>query len=428
MLITRVIGLVAVFAGLKILTNVIGKAQYAEFNLAMTAVVLAYSVLLAPMERAYLRVFHSAEEKGAGRSATRTTLRWFLIVTIGMTAAAAALTLPASSWFGIAAGTTLAGGLIFFADRWRFLGIEVLNIRRDRRAFALHTIGFQVTQVTTVSVVVWLVSPTAVAGLFAYAGVAVIFAVLGVMPLLRQAREPGDAAHQPMRSMVATFGVPYGALLLFQWVQSFADRYILAWQLDLAAAGVYVAAYQVCGVPYVFLANILDALLRPIAYQRARDVSDPRQLWAADKALLLGVLLYVVVGGVMLFAYGLFGPRLIVLLTSGGFELPAATVLLLALGRYVQCVTFIIQMFFEVHQAMTSSLSFRLVGALMTVPVVWLAVHFYQSLLGAAVGVFVAVTIYVALLTLGPGGALWLVVRNYRRMQTDASGPGGLTS
>jgi O-antigen/teichoic acid export membrane protein len=364
------------------------------------------------MERAYLRYYHTAEQCGEGCSTRRAVLRWFLIASLIVVSLSAVLSLPFSRWFGLCAWTTLAGGIVFLGDRWRFLGIEVLNIQRKRRAFAIHIIGFRLTQVTVVALVVYFVSPMAVAALLALGTVALLFAVFGVAPLVRGAFSGADSAPSSIRSMLIGFGMPFGALLAFQWIQNFADRYILAWQLDMAKAGVYVATFQVCGVPYMFLANLLDAFIRPIAYQRGADVRDPRQLWSADKVLIAAIALYVVVGGALLLAYGLFGPTLIVLLTSEAYRLPVGTVIVLALGRYVQCVTLNLQMFFEVHQTMTASLTFRLAGALFTVPAVWLAVHIWHSLLGAALGVLVAVFAYACLLSLGPNGVVWLVLKN----------------
>src|SRR5262249_31020253 len=151
--------------------------------------------------------------------------------------------------------------------------------------------------------------------------------------------------------------------------------------------GRYAAVYQVCGIPYMLIYMLLTWLVMPVAYQRAKDVSDPRQLRAADRVTQGGIALYV--GGVALLeiGYWIIGGWLVGLLTHPKYMIgiSTSTVVMVALGRFLSCLGLLVQLVFAVHQKMTNSLVFRVIGAALTVPICWLMMRRYE-LWGAAAG------------------------------------------
>jgi O-antigen/teichoic acid export membrane protein len=208
-------------------------------------------------------------------------------------------------------------------------------------------------------------------------------------------------------------------LLLLQAVQSFADRYVLGIWADLDAVGRYVAAYQVVGAPYMFLMGALHSLCVPIAFQRAQDVGDPRQVWAGDRVIVASVIAYVVVGTLGLGAFMLWGERVLRLCTTAEFAVPRAVLMALAAGRFLQGLSLLLQNFFAVHKLMTTSLGFRTAGAVLTLPICWIAIR-SNGMYGAAVASAVSVVLYGMIVSFGPGGCFWLV-RDARR-RTDVGG------
>src|SRR5262249_31795486 len=158
-------------------------------------------------------------------------------------------------------------------------------------------------------------------------------------------------------------------LFVFHWLQNFGDRYLVKTLLDAESVGLYVAAYQVCGIPYTLLGRVTHDLLTPIAYQRGRDQSDPAQLWAADRILLAGIATQIGVGTAMLGFYALFGQQLLALLTNEHFVLPTSTLVALAAARFAQAVTQEIQPIFAVHHQAGTMLWFRFVGAFLTIAI-----------------------------------------------------------
>lgn len=408
-----------VFVGLKLYTNLMTREAFGEFNLALVAVGLLGDLTIMPLAHTYYRGLSRTDADGSARSAGIILLRWYCVVTVVVAITAAAAALPISGWLHVGRWTILATGLLFLANRWRALGVEVLDMRRQRRACAVQNLGFIAANIALAALIlgVWNGSPAA--ALSAYALAAGLFAWTGTRPVVRDilaqpAGLPSDLMHRVM-----TFGVPYGALLVCQWVQNFAERYIVGIQLDLHEVGGYVAAYQVCGIPYMLLSAVLNGLGVPIAYDRARIVNDVGQLWSADKVLLLGIGIYLVLGAAAIPIYSLWGDSLLRLLTSDHFAIGGSVILCLTLARYIQCLGLLLQAFFAVHQRMGASLGFRVVGGLLVIPISWFAVK-WHGVAGAAWGVLISGIIYTLMVCLCPGGCVSLVQSAHRRLHQAA--------
>ncbi|HBZ69784.1 MAG TPA: hypothetical protein DEP35_08655 [Deltaproteobacteria bacterium] len=409
------------FVLLKVMTNLLGTQGFGEFKLAETALLFVASVVLSPIHESYLRDYYGVLDRGQGRRFGLLLVRWYAVVTVGFAVLAALLSVKCAQWFDIGRWTTLAAGLVFLFLPWRILRQDILNIRRERRPQMLQNIAYLMLQLGMISAVLSFWSATASAALLAYAGAAAIFAFICGVPLVREVLRLPMGPPARLMPMVWSFGMPFAALLILQWTQGVTDRYLLKAIIDTQTVGLYVAAYQVCGIPYLLLLKVCHTLLRPIAYERGRDLQDARGLWRADKVLLGGVAVQAVLGAGMLAFYAIAGQRLLVLLTSPQFLLPTSTILALTASRFVQSVTQALESVFAVHHRMVNMLGFRFVGAAFTVTICWYAVHWY-GILGAAAGTLLAFAVYLLCLVLGPSGCLWLVTRARRDAQQMPAG------
>jgi O-antigen/teichoic acid export membrane protein len=407
---------------LKLLTTLMRGAPsaYGEFNLALTATVLMANVLLLPVNQAYLRGYHTAASNRTLPAMTSVLMRWYTWATVAVAVVAAVWTRPIAAWFGLEPWTPLATGIVFLTNRWRMLGIEVMEVARERRAWTLTNVGFLAAQLVAVAAVALYWGASASGALLAYGVTAGLFAVFNVARFSRVARGAGSGDGR-FGGLIVSYGIPAALLLLLQAVQSFADRYILGMWASLEAVGRYVAAYQVCGVPYMFLMGALQALCVPIAFQRAQDVDDPRQTWAGDRVIVFSVLAYTFLGLLALGAFMLWGEQVLRLSTAAEFAVPWSVLVVLAAGRFLQGFSLLLQNFFAVHQMMSASLGFRSVGAALTLPICWILIR-SNGMYGAAVASAVSVTLYGLIVSFGPGGCFWLV-RDARRRRAPVGLP-----
>ncbi len=362
------------FAMLKVFSGLLGKAGYGEFSLAANALQVLSALLIMPVQQSYMRRLQAIRSEGSGRDAGMIVLRWYAVVTLSVAVLAFALTAPLGRLLGLGKLTVMATGLMFLGNRWRLLGTNLLDFQRHRKACAIRNLGFKALQVICAVLFVRVWSASASTVLFAVATSAGVFGVISLYGLLRGIASQPKGVSSNILDTVRTYGLATGALLLFQWMQNMADRYILAGLLGTEPVGLYSAGFQVCGIPFLATFALVFTLVQPIAFQRAKDPSEPRQLWSADKVLLGGVGIYLFTGVLAMPVYALFGPRLLTLLTATEFVLPTHTIVILAFARFVQMFGMLVQVFFNIHDRMGSALRFRAIGAVLMLPISWFAI------------------------------------------------------
>lgn len=401
------------FLLLKILATRLGSEAYGEMNLAETAALLLTHVLLAPARESFLRDYHRSIERGSQKGARNFILRWYAV----STTAVLVLSWPAarglSESMEVESGTIVAAAFVFFFDRWRMLAADVVNIERRRRSWAIWNVAFNVALIGFISAATAIGPSTAATALFGYAAASGLFALIMMARWIRETSGVIDRSPTELGGLVRRFGVPFAVLLIFQWGQSFADRYLLKILLDPETVGIYVAAFRVCGIPFMFMLAIGHSLLTPIAYQRAGAADGRSGLWAADRVLLAGVAFHSIVGLFVVGGYAAFGSRLLVMMTTSEFQVSTATIVTLAGGRLLQTLSQLLQPIFAVHERIDGLLWLRLVGAGATVAICWPMIEAYGAF-GAAFGTLLAFVIYLAGLVFGPSGCFWLI-RDARR-------------
>lgn len=410
---SKLVEFLSFFALLKVLATQLGRAGYGEYNLTETSAFLLSCIVVAPLYQSFLRDYYGAAERDERRAAWSFACRWLGGVTLASALLFGSVSPKLAEWFDVGVWTPLAGGLLFLCERWRQFGQEVLNIERRRRRAALLNSAFAICQIGAVVVALRVGPATATTALLAFAAVSGLFALFTAGPLVKAGLSAPAGRPSGLPRLVVTYGLPYAALLLLQWIQGFSDRYMVKALLDAESVGLYVAAYQIMGVPYALVLRMGADLLTPIAYQRSGGGEDPERLWSADKVLAAGIGGQVAIGCAMLGFYALFGRELMVLMTSDQFVLPTTTLITLAAARFAQSIAMASQPIFAVHQRMQDVLWFRLAGAVVTLPTCWYMISHY-GIDGAALGAFLSLTAFLGLVYLGPNGACWLV-REARR-------------
>ncbi len=405
------------FALLKLLTNYLEKAEYGEYSLVLTGVLLLGNFFMMPMQQAYLRYYPSVEKSELAGKADRDLVIWFSTISVFILLFASVLTIPLSDLLGLEKWTLIAGGIVFVGNRWRIFGVQNLDFRRNRRNAALHTVGFLLVLLVVLMIVMKWVGATPILVLLCYGGVAGLFALICLKDFVKNSLKKVNAGTSGIWPSLIRFGIPFGLIMTLQWIQNFSERYIISVKMDLAFVGIYVAAYQVTGIVFMLGTAVFRAWLLPIAYQRSRDGIEPRGLWEADKVLLAGIVAYGVCGIAVLPIYWLFGTELLKTLTNSSYYLPSGVILAIAIVRFLQGFGPLIEGLFAVHLRMTVALIFRLIGSAVVIPVCWYSIGAY-GVKGAVWGVMFSSIIYIMFLVFSPRGLISLLDSSRRAART----------
>jgi len=406
---------------IKLYTALLGTKAYGEYSLVLSAAMLVGNMSIVPVQQSYLRYYHSVPDASEASRAARTLIRWFMVVTVLILIVGTSASVFVADVLRIGRWSLFAGAVFFMGYRWRIFGVQLLNVQRRRRTTTLQELGFQVSAIVIVVAAMGVFHRSASLALLCNGITASAFGAALALPLVRLSRQGGHDGSKHLGSMILRFGLPLGALTTVQWVQNFSERYIVGIRLDLASVGVYTAAYQVCGIPFMLGSAAIRGWLVPIAYQYGKDDKDPRQIWAATRVLLWGLVAYSVSGMLILPAYWPLGGWVLRALTTGDFVLPAPIIFTLAVARFVQCYGPLLEDFFTVHLKMWNSLTYRVIGGITVVPICWYTISRW-GVNGAVWGILTAGLLFLVVLCLAPGGFLLMVLRARRRASSPGTG------
>lgn len=433
-------------ASVKIFTNLLETSDYGEFQLTRSAILIAGNLLVLPVVNTFTRQYHRLAEEHRLLRISDWVTRYHLL----LGASSAILigpTLAGAAWLGVAgfgASTALVGAAAFGAFFVRSLVIQHLSITRRRKVHAIQHSGFLIGEVGIGAIAVLWLGPSPAAALSGTLISSTIVAAIGLPPILRRLKqqqgivsnsaeiESVDSSDEPqaqpraevqeVRSadtqrssertfveLVWSFGVPTGLLALTGTIQSQGDRFILNGMLDTAAVGRYVAVFQISAMTFLPLRGVIEQLIKPIAFQRGRDLEDATQLWAADRVILLGMGLFSAVGAVLLGVYGLFGPQLVSLVADESYVVGVGIIVTMAFARFMQNLAVLMELIFQVHHCTERAFALRAAGAALTLLLCGVGIYF-MGFFGAALGTMIATVAYTMMLMLVPKGAFWLIL------------------
>src|SRR5205809_220971 len=78
--------------------------------------------------------------------------RWYAWATGVVSLSCGLLSVPIARTFWLERWTPLAACLVFLTNRWRALGIDVLEVARARPQWTLHNVGFLALQLVAIGV------------------------------------------------------------------------------------------------------------------------------------------------------------------------------------------------------------------------------------------------------------------------------------
>lgn len=337
----QLLSFVGGFAGIKILTTVLGPQGYGELALGLTIAGLLNLALYGPASNVVARFFsicREREELGIYFSVLRRSHR-LLAVGVALLAAVAG----GVAW---ATGGERWGGIVMAASLFGIVGginasyLALQNAVRQRKVVALHQGADVWLRVAFAAAFLLAVPGSGTVALLGYAAGTLFVTVSQAVFALRNddiragwTAPAGEPERQ--RERLREFGryaAPFVVWAGIAFVSIYGDRWVLQYLFGEREVGIYAALYQIAAAPVNLLVAVVNQLAVPIIFERAGSMTSVDQ--AAGSARLLNktvaaasLLLLAVTGG-----FWLFGEEAALLLTSGEFAARHQLLWLLALG------------------------------------------------------------------------------------------------
>lgn len=378
--------------GLKILTQVLPPEVYGHVNLLMLGMTLVGWLSFEPFKQSMIRTYWSSSEEGKLGNLARSAVTVYAVIS----AAVALVWLGWSSdgWWGVRRWIGAVPALVlgvFLVQSWQALGHGICYAARLR------------ARVSAASIVnAWLV-PICAAGLVIKFGVSVGNVLLGYLfaglvalvivagPLLHEVnREGAQWWDGKIVKQMLTYGVPFVLWSPFSWSIAYLDRYVLQALAGPSEVGVYAAAYQVAQFPFTFGTALLSQFITPIAFQRAGESNDPIRLRSAESLVRVAALFFAAVGTVIVLAYALAGPAVMLSLTRGDYVASRAVLVTLAASALFAGLSQLAAVAILVHNRTWLFFWACLLPGVLNVPASWILVSGFGMLGAAAANVFVS--------------------------------------
>lgn len=318
---TAIAGLI----GIKLLTHVLDPSEFGKLALASTIVALIGTNLFGPLGQGLMRFWPISKNRG--------DLDVFYIVSNQYARYAIyisfLLTLILTASFGLIKGinwtTLLTLSLIVgTVTGWLSLRISVFTAARKRKQIALLNTGNAFLRPAIAAFLIILVASGASWAMVGY--LLATFLILLIAERLYR-RTVSETSSSTLESDKATslsnglgkeifsFSWPFLVWGIFAWIHMSADRWSLQTFHGSEVVGSFAVVSQLALFPIVFSSGFLITLFRPIAFQRAEDLSQNHLIDSAKK-ILLAMTGFYVFGAIALIGVFAFLHQPLVLLIS----------------------------------------------------------------------------------------------------------------
>lgn len=316
------------FAGIKILTNIMGPHGYGQLALGLTIAGLLNMYVYGPLANVVARfysVYREQGQLGVYFAVIRKTHRFLALGLACFAAGAGGVTalLAGREWGCIVTLSLLYGVAGGVNASYQSLQSAV----RQRKVVALHQ-GVDVWLRVVLAVVAFLAFGSGGGGALAgyLLGTLAVTVSQGIFALRNSEIREGWHAALPSRNEEQhcfreffRYASPFVAFAGFAAVGMYADRWVIQGVSGESAVGIYSAIYQIAAAPVNLLFAMVNQLMVPIIFERAGAMTSASQ--AENSAGLVRVTV-LASGGIALaitaVAYFL-GEPLIRLLTSADF-------------------------------------------------------------------------------------------------------------
>lgn len=281
----RVVGGLASFAGVRILTAVMSPEVYGRYALLLAFLGLVSGFLVGPFAQAMNRFVHEAGHAGRMRTLVVDGLR----VTTAM-ALLGALATPAFAWGWLdgdprrwVVAALLAATLVGANVRDRGMGL--FNTFRWRGRYVVLYAADAWGRTIGVAGAILLFGSSLAAAAAGLAFATWVVAAAAIPWLVGMARwKPSEPRGSFDFSQARAYALPLFGVNLLSWSLTSADRYVIERVLGPEALGRYVASSQVASAAPTVLLGVCFPLFTPMLYQRM--ASHPNEPLRLDRFVL----------------------------------------------------------------------------------------------------------------------------------------------
>lgn len=393
------------FALIKIIST-IGTTEYGKYALVLSAVPLVNALIYTPIDQFCQRYYYTYLYEKRINLLTKSIFS--ILVRIGL------------ALLGILVLTTLTLKFVFdFKFQTLFFWIisciytlviansipfqSLLNTMRLRQLVAYFGVSEKFLQLVVLTGFSFIFKLDALLILSVFAIIGIVFLILKIIVVRRklpheQDHQQAGSTHnsQEIDRQLISFGFPLLVFGLFAWFQTYGERWVINFSLDLSSVGVYAFIVMVANTSLMIFLSAFGTFVGPITWEKFSDLRDSSKIAIGIKFIMLQVWFVVLFSASVSIGFYFFGNWIIKIL--GGDEF----------SRYSNLLPLIIAGIGLFYAAQTlNSVGFgynrmsdygivKFISSIASILAYWLGVHFW-GLMGVAWGSIISNALYVVL-------------------------------
>jgi O-antigen/teichoic acid export membrane protein len=310
---------VAGILGIKLLTNVLGPAEFGKLALANTLIALiSTNFLFGPLGAGRMRFWAISKSKGclkefyaASKQLKQQTIAISIIVSFALTVIAAFF--KGMEWAALFAVSTAAG--IFTG--WLGLRMAVFTAARKRPLAACLNIGNAFSRPVIAAGLVLLISVSAFWAMAGYLVAAILLVVVAEWFYVNIVSGTSDKiTASDIKKDIISFSWPFVIFASFSWVHLSCDKWALQSFHGPEIVGAFAVVSQLAVYPLVFGSGFLSTLIVPVAYERAGDLTQYQKVMSAYRFLAFIAIAYISGLVLLMWFFFIFHHKLILLISN----------------------------------------------------------------------------------------------------------------
>ena len=314
---------IAGILGIKLLTNVLGPADFGKLSLANTIVVLiSTNFLFGPLGQGLMRFWAISKSKGNLKGFYAVSKHFKLqiiaisiVVSIVLTVIAAFF--KGMEWAALFAVSTAAG--IF--SGWLGLRVAVFTAARKRPLVACLNIGNAFSRPVIAACLVLLISISAFWAMAGYLVAAILLVLVAEYFYVNIVSSTSisisdNSTATDIKKDIISFSWPFAIWGSFGWLHMSCDKWALQSFHGPEIVGVFAVVSQLAVYPLMFGSGFLSTLIVPVAYERAGDLTQYQKVMSAYRLLAFIAVAYIFGLFLLMWFFFIFHHNLILLISN----------------------------------------------------------------------------------------------------------------
>ena len=291
---------VAGIFGIKLLTNVLGPAEFGKLSLANTIIALiSTNFLFGPLGAGIKRFWAICKSEGslkefyaASKQLKHRTIAISIVVSVVLTVIV--FFFKGMEWATLFAVSTAAG--IF--GGWLGLRVAVFTAARKRPLVACLNIGNAFSRPVIAVCLVLLISVSAFWAMAGYLVAAILLVIVAEYFYVNIASSTstsisGKNTAPNIKKNIISFSWPFAIWGIFGWLHLSCDKWALQSFYGPEIVGAFAVVSQLAVYPLIFGSGFLSTLIVPVAYERAGDLTQYQKVMSAYRLLAYIAIAYI---------------------------------------------------------------------------------------------------------------------------------------